>query len=151
MSRRPDSSAVLVLGVAIATAVAGRAATQTGIEWDLMVAGGVVSTSGAITVGDSVGQPVVGGSEAGGVRLEAGLWPGADVPEPGPSPTGPRPTATATRTGVPGTTHTPTVTRTAGARTSTVAPTGGPGPTATASATDWPRTHTVSLPVILRE
>ena len=144
-------SAVLLVGVVLVTTVAVWAATQTGIDSDLISAGGGVSTSDAIVVRDSLGQPVVGVSEAGAVRLEAGFWPGAPLTEPEPSPTGTRPTATATRTGVPGTSATPTSTRTQAAVTPTPTPTGGPGPTPTVTPTTGPAKHKLALPVILKD
>ena len=151
MNRRHVMSAVLLVGAVLATSVAVWAATQTEIGWDVIGGGGGESISDGITVEDTLGQHVVGVSQGGGIRLEAGFWPGADVSEPGPSPTGDRPTATATRTVDPVASATPTATRTESATTPTATPTDGPGPTVTATPTTGPQDHKLVLPVIVKD
>ena len=59
-------------------------------------AAGGGSGSQGIALVDTVGQPIVGASSAGGVHLQSGFWAGAQIEPPVP----PTPTRTPTPEGV---------------------------------------------------
>ncbi len=75
--------ALLLGGIAAPRGPAGEAAAQGGteIDWWVIAGAGGTSTGGDVTVSDTVGQAIVGGSAYGSVALSAGFWYG------GPGPT----------------------------------------------------------------
>ena len=63
-------AACLLLGVAQAAAASGSPV----IGWWVLSAGGRPASAGGITLNATFGQPVVGGSSAGGIVLKSGYW-----------------------------------------------------------------------------
>jgi len=165
MSVRTIAALALVGGVIALGAAVGLAAGQAGIGWDVLSGGGGSGAGGRVAIADSIGQPVVGGSDGGDVHLEAGFWAGVGSGDLGPTPTGTRPTATATATRTatftpgPSPTGTATTTRTAtftpgpsptGTATATRTATFTPGPSPTPTVTRTPGGRTLSLPLVLK-
>ena len=60
------------LGLALAVAVWANATPA--IEWWVFGSGGVPSSSAAVSMEDTLGQPVIGPSSGGDVALQAGFW-----------------------------------------------------------------------------
>ncbi len=72
--------AILLLSLAVATA----ALAQSGggrIGWQVLGSGGGQASAGAVTVYDTIGQPIAGASASGDgqVKLGAGYWYGLSV------------------------------------------------------------------------
>jgi uncharacterized repeat protein (TIGR01451 family) len=59
---------LVILGTALATAA------SPAIGWWVFGSGGAPSSSGAVTMNDTLGQPVIGPSSSGDVSLHAGYW-----------------------------------------------------------------------------
>lgn len=82
---------MLFLGLAFSIAVTTLVyAGSTILDWDVVPAGGGRSVSGNVVIEDTIGQPVVGISQAGEVVMISGFWAMAasetfpPTPPPGP-------------------------------------------------------------------
>ena len=118
-------------------------AGSTSIDWDVIAGGGGSTSSGDVTIEDTIGQPVVGASQAGDVAIDSGFWPGLQAATPTGAPTD---TPTPTPTGAPTDTPTPTPT---GASTDTPTPTPTSTPTRTPTSQPGPSSK-IFLPVLMK-
>ena len=159
-----------VVGLLLIGGVVAVAVSRGEIGWDLIGSGGGSRVAGGFSVEDSLGQAVVGSSQASGIVLEAGYWAGKWDLEPAVTPSATQETSTLTPTGssTP-VTETPTSTSTAATETPTETPTdtasptltaetftptptssGEPGATVTPTGTPKPAPYKLALPLVLR-
>ncbi len=75
MNRR--KKLVLALAVVALLALSGAVLAQGGepaVDWWVLAGGGGSATGAGVTLHDTLGQPVAGGSSGGNVSLAAGYW-----------------------------------------------------------------------------
>jgi hypothetical protein len=71
------------LGLFAALVMAGIALATSGpaVDWQVVAGGGMPASGGAVTLNDTLGQPIVGASSGGDVALGAGYWVGLGYDE----------------------------------------------------------------------
>ncbi len=83
--RKAGIAALALMAVlALVSAVLAQASAEHDVSWRVVAGGGGRMESAGHTLLDTVGQPVVGGMDSAGYRLEMGYWRGAAGVAPAP-------------------------------------------------------------------